>query len=645
MANLFHVLLIIALIIPQIYAPESDCSTDEYPVDIINDEDPIDRFCTGEDRIDPLVERDFVSRLVDGPLTRPQILKIANRIVELLKRPRVSSVNCRINAAVNLAAQRLIQFMTQDTFESSTDDDMPPTPKRKETIDEEWCDLYSIPIKRRKISLSTQQYILNMHANNESTKSIRSKYHWYYPKYLAKFKRCVEAGGERATKMGQINDYVVEMFTDARNRLLVVHNYDLETWAIQKSTELLMNDFFKASKTWVYNFKKRYGIVSRKITEYSSRTEKENAEQIAASIASFRQEFSDREFYFPRRLIWNADHVGFQYEIVQQRTLSWRGERDTIVNVDSKNKVSHSYTTFPLISRSGSAIGKLLLILQERNGEFGPVINPKVRQLERSLGNVRCYASSNGKMLKEQMYDWVDEVLRPAKNAHMNPEDGATEILDDYVGSLLADDEAVPDSSSKFDLMLLLDSWSGQTNDYLKEKLNTIGVGIQMIPPGTTSEIQPLDVNFNRQYKKFVKRIVQRATYENLTKAITSREGIIKMHSFVWDQFSSPKYNDMIRYAWHNTDPGFVREELSSGPPPAMVSDIQFSFDRSALCDFNCTKRAFVKCAHDGKLSCLSHFMQGKCSRDHGESISRYESSPSMKEPFGSPPIYLTADM
>ena len=55
--------------------------------------------------------------------------------------------------------------------------------------------------------------------------------------------------------------------------------------------------------------------------------------------------------------------------------------------------------------------------------------------------------------------------------------------------------------------MVLLDAWGGQGPS---AELATQGLSIEYIPKGATKYVQPLDVYFFRQYKLFVKNIVER---------------------------------------------------------------------------------------------------------------------------------------
>lgn len=88
--------------------------------------------------------------------------------------------------------------------------------------------------------------------------------------------------------------------------------------------------------------------------------------------------------------IWNFDQTGFNYENANLRIISHQGERDTLLNVDDKNKVTHSYTAQPLITRDGRLIGPLFLCLQEPTGQFGPKVILEVQKQVEEYGKRLC---------------------------------------------------------------------------------------------------------------------------------------------------------------------------------------------------------------------------------------------------------------
>jgi len=58
---------------------------------------------------------------------------------------------------------------------------------------------------------------------------------------------------------------------------------------------------------------------------------------------------------------------------------------------------------------------------------------------------------------------------------------------------------------------ILVDSWGGHSDQEMIEEFRALGVEAHIISLHTTGLRQPLDVTFMRQYKRFVKRIIEEA--------------------------------------------------------------------------------------------------------------------------------------
>jgi hypothetical protein len=174
------------------------------------------------------------------------------------------------------------------------------------------------------------------------------------------------------------------------------------------------------------------------------------------------------------------------------------------------------------------------------------------------------------------------------------------------------------------DILLLTDAWGGHSGARYSDQLREHGIQSLPIPKHTTATLQPLDVTFFRQYKKFWKMISAAALHLGMVQEITSRAGVINMHSLMWDQFGSPRYRDMLLWAWRHTDPGFTHDELEHGHPPAMVDDIQFDLGRNSSCAVEgCKHAAFVRCSHCGKMLCLRHFLDRTCFHHRNETAAQ----------------------
>jgi len=158
--------------------------------------------------------------------------------------------------------------------------------------------------------------------------------------------------------------------------------------------------------------------------------------------------------------VFNTDQSGFNLEMHTGRTLSFKGELKIEALAQSLNSMTHSYTIQPLISANGTLLSPLLIVLQEKDGIFGPKIKKNLFTPE----NVHVLASKSGKLTSNLVQEWFKEVFLPSTN-----------------------NESI----------LLLDSWSGQ-NSQMLNTLSTSGksVLIKTIPAGTTGMIQPLDVFF-----------------------------------------------------------------------------------------------------------------------------------------------------
>jgi hypothetical protein len=76
--------------------------------------------------------------------------------------------------------------------------------------------------------------------------------------------------------------------------------------------------------------------------------------------------------------ILNSDHCSFQQEYVSPRTLSFTGERTTEIAVKKKYNTTHSYTIQPVTLANGHLLEKYLLILQEKENQFGERVEKKL---------------------------------------------------------------------------------------------------------------------------------------------------------------------------------------------------------------------------------------------------------------------------
>lgn len=538
---------------------------------------------------DEELDEEYRKRHLGGPWSPEEAMSMLNLATDLLSTSpnRVSRMR-----RFELEAKQLLQLITgiENPKINASFDSLDK--------DADYMDEQVVLESGHTVTLETMQKIIDMHdgSNGERRRSldgIQKLYNWFRPTvHVARFRaRLQSGGGTRFSKLKEVDAYAAKIFKESRDKRGPVHGRMIQRWALQRAAQINLDDF-QASESWLTRFKRRHGIVSRKVTIYTSRSEQEKTTQIAESIGNFTQDYARETRFFDHAHIWNFDQTGFNYEPSNLRTLSFKGERDTCLLLDSHNKHTHSYTLQPMILRSGHLFPKVLLVMQDGE-EFSPGIARRMRELETSYGNVEIYSSKSGKLTSSLIDRWFTGTLK----------DGVEAIQL----------HKMTDSHDESAVVILADSWSGHSKPSQQQDLLYMGAKMLKIPPLTTDKIQPLDVNFNRQLKIFYNRIIEEAFYQDIIKNVTARDGIVNIHSLIHNQFMSSKYRDMIKYAWHNTDPAFNISELTNYPPK-MVNSINFGFDGASKCEARgCNNHAFVKCSHCDKLLCLQHFLERVC--------------------------------
>lgn len=304
-------------------------------------------------------------------------------------------------------ATRLIELMTGSSGVTAQTFAQPA-----ETPEVDYCEIDVGP-KRRAVSASTMRNILAMVDAKKSVRTIQAKYAWYRPVHATRLRACLEAGTTHGSLTADINNHTLAMIRHHRSNHRAIRGWMIQNWAMARARQIGAYSF-TASPSWLYYFQKRNRIVSRHVTDRTGRAQQRNENRTRESMLDFREAFALARQNYSDSLIWNFDQSPNQYEFSVDRTLSFEGERDTIVGVDQASKVSHTYTIQPIVSRDGRAIGKLLICLQEPGGTFGPRVSQEVENMEVKYRNIAVMASSSGKMTIEHMRQWVRRVVIPS---------------------------------------------------------------------------------------------------------------------------------------------------------------------------------------------------------------------------------------
>lgn len=169
--------------------------------------------------------------------------------------------------------------------------------------------------------------------------------------------------------------------------------------------------------------------------------------------------------------------MGLQLEIPPGRTLTIRGTKKVIRNVQRINATTHSYTVHIQMCASGKLSRKLPVVLYE------PTDMPQ-RAIDQSPNylNLEIYWSKSGLMGSEIAKLWMKDVF--LKNVEHNS-------------------------------VLIIDSWTGYKKMLEMPQISAKKLEIVVLPPGSTSELQPADVYFNRPFKHFIRKLFCKVRWQN----------------------------------------------------------------------------------------------------------------------------------
>jgi len=319
---------------------------------------------------------------------------------------------------------------------------------------------------------------------------------------------------------------------------------------------------FKASDSWVYNFKKRYGITSRKITFITTKKKMDYTAEIMAQAEMFVQDIKNEIEVLGPQHVFNSDQSGFNLEMWNGRTLAFKGEKSVSTVVQSIGSTTHSYTIMPTMSADGDLLSPLLIVLKENNGVFGP----RVKESLFSHENIEVTCTKSGKMGNVQVQEWIDKTVRPT----------------------------LPEGENR----ILLDSFSGH-----KRVTLPVGVQVRTIPAGATGVCQPWDVYGFRIWKSFFRRLSNGLRMLEIGIELRHRNTILKLQSLTHFQLLSPRFKKMWKYSWYRS--GYLDEN-----PGKFEHPVKFCLDEIGSSCSLCPSKSigFLRCAWCKNTLCVAHF-------------------------------------
>lgn len=203
-------------------------------------------------------------------------------------------------------------------------------------------------------------------------KSVKQRFRTINERQFHRFRKQVAAGGSTQDKWRRVDEEVLQKMREARRDKLPVHGADLRRWALNAASAIGLQTSVSAS--WLHEWKKRHGIVSRKVSQVWSTAKLEKAAETEAAAVEFRKLVLSKLGGRDPDMIMNIDQSGYQYEYFSERTLSFKGEHATPIAIRSMSRTTHSYTIQPTLSLSGKLQSPLFLCTQEPGGKMGPLV-------------------------------------------------------------------------------------------------------------------------------------------------------------------------------------------------------------------------------------------------------------------------------
>lgn len=234
-----------------------------------------------------------------------------------------------------------------------------------------------------------------------SVESVRQKFKQVRSiSQLHRWSTVVNKGDTYRDKTARICDFTLKNFKAAMDSGHIVHDKDLQRWALQAQKKIGNEDIrFKASKHWLTRFKHAHRIVSRKINKFVTRKTLESTTEIEKKSDQFVNDVRQCALSVGWANVYNSDQSGFQLEMYSGRTLATEGEQQIQCVVQSVASTTHSYTIQPTISAEGKLLSPLFLVLQERSGKFGLIVEENLFRPE----NVYVDVSVSGKLTTSKL--------------------------------------------------------------------------------------------------------------------------------------------------------------------------------------------------------------------------------------------------
>ncbi|EFO96775.1 hypothetical protein CRE_17034 [Caenorhabditis remanei] len=341
-----------------------------------------------------------------------------------------------------------------------------------------------------------------------------------------------------------------------------IHETDIQRLGIEQSICFGI-DSFRGSRSWIDKIKRHCNLTSRHIDARIRPPHLSVGPSREEKVKEFRRLVVPyiKKKYPPSR-IFNVDQTAVKYEMIRNRSLAERGAPRVERTAQRAHALSHSFTMNPCVSADGRLIGDTFITLSE------PITPRSFQQMVAPFHNLHVTNSRSGMMTSDLAIEWFTKDFLPN----------------------------VPPNS-----LLILDSWGGfkkmmELPIVILKKLEVI-----VLPPDTTSKLQPLDLSFNRQFKNFIQKFEGYIRVRENHLIISKRSTQLGIIQFAINQFKAPRFQGLIQKGFY--DIGVTNKYHLYETPVSYCMDPLKTARKSCA---TCVRYAFIACGHCDKLMCAT---------------------------------------
>jgi len=294
----------------------------------------------------------------------------------------------------------------------------------------------------------------------------------------------------------ELDEALMKIFNEMRAKSLPVDGIMLK----MKALELKNSDAFVASPGWLQCFLKRNNIVKRKRTHIIQKL-RENYDELVKEyfkkINEIRHQYNDNVTFV------NFDEIPMQYDLSHDSTLSLKGKKQ--IDIISHNGSKNRFYLCPAVTSDGEVLGTLILFVykSQKNKKTNCFRQypKKFEKFKNSVIPLMIRFNPSGFNNEKIFGEWVDKVLV----------------------TLWAKNKVGP----KKKLVFVIDAESFHSAQTIKDKLALMEIDLIIIPGGTTSILQPLDVALNKPFKDQMRKIytnwlTKQVMDDNIEEALTN---------------------------------------------------------------------------------------------------------------------------